>query len=487
MPESSYKIPLSSRSSANAQNSLVSASIAATAAVSIVLNPTTATAETKKADTPDKSNPLPDPNILNKRIQKNYPPELLKEAGIETPAEWTEGGKNGQQQHLSPTVTKDATVVKSGNNISIVIPTPALVAMFVLVGALAAFPIVHIFWKSRELKANTWWDKLTAKWRKPPVLESDRFLHKRDLDKLIALSQKAEAIDAEKFSNEEFKIFFKIKSFISRSLGEYANLDEIIEMLNAAIITQNSFLSIEQTESRYCSAIQQKLYHHVQNLLNEGVTPEVLNQEIKDKLEQLSPQLKTEEGRLALQSYASEMGKVTAHPLGIKLLTLFKAYHFDDYSTIRTVASAINRLDSVNLLDIDGIMMLVIEQFDAFEKIGPIVGVTPEYNRPETYSKILQYIGLKSAHEASYAQFQELLSLLSKWEIHARSIREIRHKYKAGEYEIPKEFTMELPSTELYEKFKDRVESASANNLSANSNLIGNNSAVKEPVAVASR
>jgi hypothetical protein len=101
IPESNYKIPLSSRSSTNAQNSLVSASIAATAAVAIVLNPTTATAETKKADTPDKSNPLPDPNILNERIQKNYPPELLKEAGIETPAEWTEGGKNGQQQHLS--------------------------------------------------------------------------------------------------------------------------------------------------------------------------------------------------------------------------------------------------------------------------------------------------------------------------------------------------------------------------------------------------
>ncbi len=148
-----------------------------------------------------------------------------------------------------------------------------------IVGALAAFPLVHIFWKSRDLKVINWWDKITAKWRKPPVLESDKFLHQRDLNKLIAISQQAEAINADKFSNEEFKIFVKIKSFISRSLGEYTNLDEIIEMLNAAIITQNSFLSIEQTESRYCSATQQKLYHHVQNLLNEGVNPGVLNQE----------------------------------------------------------------------------------------------------------------------------------------------------------------------------------------------------------------
>ncbi len=51
------------------------------------------------------------------------------------------------------------------------------------------------------------------------------------------------------------------------------------------------------------------------------------------------------------------------------------------------MANTNNRLESFNLLDVDSILMLTIEQFDAFEKIGPIVGVTPEYNRPETYSK----------------------------------------------------------------------------------------------------
>ncbi|WP_373542495.1 hypothetical protein [Chamaesiphon sp.] len=100
-------------------------------------------------------------------------------------------------------------------------------------------------------------------------------------------------------------------------------------------------------------------------------------------------------------------------------------------------------------------MLLVMVKYDVFEKLGPIVGIPEQYNRPETYSKMLQYIGLKSRHESSYQKFQEFLLLLQQWEIHYQTILNVRAKYAAKEYRLPKEFTDRAPGFALYQKYKE--------------------------------
>ena len=94
-------------------------------------------------------------------------------------------------------------------------------------------------------------------------------------------------------------------------------------------------------------------------------------------------------------------------------------------------------------------------KYDIFEKLGPIIGVTEEYNRPETYAKMLQYVGLKAHHEESYQKFQEFLVLIKKWGTHYQTVNNVRQKYNAKEYRLPKKFTATIPGVEIYTKYKD--------------------------------
>ena len=402
---------------------------------------------------------LPDPNAINKKIQKDYPAELFDD-----PAYTKKGAElNGSTSTNSAitTTTKDGSTAVVGNsNFTFVLSTPLVIAIVAVVGGLALFPVVHLLLNSKkmlEFKRNSVWSKLTDKFQKPRILESDEFLHQRNLDQLITIGNQAENVHGEKFGNSEFTAFIKIKSYINRSIGEYTGLDDILAMLNAAIGAQNSFLTIEGGESRHCSSTQQQLYKLVNKMLTEELDASDFTQQVNQKLAELLPQLKTEEGKIALQAYATEVSKVAQTPLGLKLLLLFKRYQFDDFSVLRSVNSTISELKNEDLLNLDSLLLLVMVKYDVFEKLGPIIGVADEYNRPETYAKILQYIGLKDKHEDAYQKFQAFLLLMKKWETYCKTVTNVRQKYDPQQYRLPKSFSTLIPATELYEKYKDSL------------------------------
>ncbi|WP_373543441.1 hypothetical protein [Chamaesiphon sp.] len=336
--------------------------------------------------------------------------------------------------------------------------TPALIAIAVVIGGLALFPVISLLLNSKKaakLGKESFISKFSDRFRKPQILESDKFLHQRNFEKLAQITNQAENMNAEKFGNTEFMRFFKIKSYIARSIGEYANLDETIEMLAIAIAAQNSFSTIDSAESRYCSSGQQELYKFVNGLLTQNLDPAAFKEQIDRKLQEVLPLLKTAEGKIALEAYVQAVSKISNNSLGMKLLLLFNKYQLDDYSTLRSVSNTIAQLESEDLLNLDSLLLLVMVKYNVFEKLGPIVGVEDKYNRPETYAKMLQYIDLKSRHETSYQKFQEFLLIIKKWEVHYQSIVNLRQKYTAHEYRLPKEFNTQVPGLELYQKYKD--------------------------------
>jgi hypothetical protein len=391
---------------------------------------------------------VPTADEINKKIERNYPQELLGDEKTSNPT---------PSPSATPTASTGTTSLTAANY-TFVLPTPALIAIGVIVGGLALFPIFHLLLSSKkaaQLGKNSALAKFGDKMQKPQVLESDAFLHQRNFEKLSQIANRCENIHAEKFGNTEFLTFFKIKSYISRSMGEYTNLDKIIELLKISIETQHSFATIDSTESRYCSSSQQELYKYINTLYDRYLDHETFKQLVDIKLQEILPKLKTDEGRQVLQNYAVEAAKVARHPLAIKLLMSFKKYNLSDYSILRSVSDTINLLDGEDLLNLDGLMVLVMVKYEIFEKLGPIVGVAEEYNRPETYSKMLQYIGLKARHENSYEKFQEFLVMLRQWETDYKMLCAVRAKYDAKEYRLPKDFTAEVPGTALYQKYKD--------------------------------
>ena len=378
------------------------------------------------------------------------------------PTQSTAADANRQIQKFNPiqsTVAPGSTAVNVGQY-TFIVPTYAAIIVAAVIGGVALFPVVSLLLnakKAAKLGQESFLAKFGNRFRKPPVLESDKFLHQRNFEKLAQITNQAENLNADKFGNTEFMVFFKIKSYIARSIDEYANLDNVIEMLSVAVSAQHSFLTIDSTESRYCSSGQQELYRFVNGLLTQDLDPTVFQESVARKLQEVLPLLKTEEGKVALEAYVKEVSKISNNPLGLRLLLLFKKYQLDDYSTLRSVSNTIAQLESEDLLNIDSLLLLVMVKYDVFEKLGPIVGIEDKYNRPETYSKMLQYIGLRSRHESAYQKFQEFLTLLRQWEIHYKSVVNVRQKYSAAAYRLPKEFNAEVPGLALHEKYKESL------------------------------
>jgi hypothetical protein len=289
---------------------------------------------------------------------------------------------------------------------------------------------------------------------KEQVPENDIRQHRRDLTNLKYLVQKAEGLDSEKFQNNEFSMFSKIKSYIAHNVYEYTDLNAVVDMLNVAINAQKSFAAIYQIESQFHSKTQQDFYDYVTQHLNKEELDKIeLKKKILRRAETVCQELKTEEGRAAIATYASEIVKVSENDFGIELLRLFKKNHMSDYSIIGKIGESIERLDGANLVDLDGLMLMVLEKSHAFEKIGAVLDLKEEANSPDTHRKVLQFIGLKKRYQASYAKFQDLLATVKEFHRYYQSITAIREKYPAKTYRIPVEFTVELPGLKLYKKY----------------------------------
>jgi hypothetical protein len=289
---------------------------------------------------------------------------------------------------------------------------------------------------------------------KEKVAESDIRKHRTSLTNLKFLVQKAELLDSEKFQNNEFSMFSKIKTYIAHNVYEYTDLNIIVDLINVAIDAQKSFSSIYQIESQYHSKVQKEFYEFVGSLLaDESVERLHFKKLVLQEAEAVCILIKTDEGKNAISTYAIEIAKVSDHDFGISLLRLFKKNHMSDYALIGKLGESVDRLEGTDLVDLDGLMLLVLEKSNVFEKIGAVLDLKEEANSPETHRKVLQFIGLKKRYQASYAKFQDLLATVKEFHRYYQTISEIREKYPAKSYHLPVEFTVELPGLKLYNKY----------------------------------
>jgi hypothetical protein len=349
-----------------------------------------------------------------------------------------------------------STTSSPSTNTSTTATSPVVGAAPILVmvaGSLFLLSVVYAVKNFKKFSQDSS-NNMVQRFLKEQVPENDIRQHRRDLTNLKYLVQKAEGLDSEKFQNNEFSMFSKIKSYIAHNVYEYADLNAVVDMLNVAINAQKSFAAIYQVESQFHSKIQQDFYDYVTHYLNkEGLDKIELKKRILHKAEIVCKELKTEEGRAAIATYAAEIVKVSENDFGIELLRLFKKNHMSDYSIIGKIGESIDRLDNTNLVDLDGLMLMVLEKSNAFEKIGAVLDLKEEANSPDTHRKVLQFIGLKKRYQASYAKFQDLLATVKEFHRYYQSISTIREKYPAKQYRIPVEFTVDLPGLKLYKKY----------------------------------
>ncbi|MGK7930673.1 MAG: hypothetical protein AB4041_04475 [Microcystaceae cyanobacterium] len=289
---------------------------------------------------------------------------------------------------------------------------------------------------------------------KPEIPEAVMILHQRDMMDLRVFAKTAEAIDDEKFCNEEFLQYARLKYSIARGLNGYEGLEHSIELLQVAIEAKDSFIAIDQTELRYRAMSQQELYKCVEEQLIEVKNKQTFHKIVFDKLEEVLPKVKTEEGKEALEKYSKHLERLSEHQLGLKLLSLFKTYELADYSVLQVISQILQKLRKQDTLNEAHLLRIVKANYLIFEKLRKIIGLSPAQSSPETYTKILHYIALSHRHALSYNQFDELLTVLRQWVKPYRVVERIRNDHPRNQYKRPKIFSEPIPGVEIYQKYQ---------------------------------
>ena len=294
---------------------------------------------------------------------------------------------------------------------------------------------------------------INEKFGKPQVPEGSITLHNRSFKEITIIGNKAETINDNKFGNEEFKLLLQIKIDIAKETEDYKKLNYGVELLKAAIIAQKSFLKLESTELRYRSRKQQEFYQYVADNLGEDIDKEAFVKKVKKKQTEILPLITTEEGRSAIESYVKEINTISQYDLGLKLLALFKQYDLQDFSILKNVSDVVESLQGQDLFSAKDLVSLILENYESFEKLSPILSISEAENSPATYARIIQVIGLENRHGKSFLQFKQLVEELKKWEKPYKSISMVRNEYTDDKYQIPSEFKEDIPGITVYQKY----------------------------------
>jgi hypothetical protein len=390
----------------------------------------------------NKLNQAPNAEQINQNIQDRYQ-GLIEEA---TPEDVEQEVAFLQSQGININAASEEKTTDA--------PIPLLVAFFLLISS----PFFYSLVATVKTSYKNILEELQEQFGNPKVPEGTVFLHERALKELLSLARKAERVDSEKFGSEEFLLYLKIKKDVEKGIPEYKQLHHSVELLRVAIATKDSFLRIEQTELRYRSKKQQEFYQFVLDTITEEPDKNKFRDKVKKKLAEIVPLLNTEEGRSALQSYLKEVNIISEHEFGLKLFSLFKQYQLADFTILKNISDIVNQLQGYDLLAPKKLVILIIENYEIFEKLAPIIGFFSDNKAPEDYAPILQYIGLINRHQHSYEKFQQLIKILKQWQKPYNSIKLIREEYTADRYRIPLEFTKAIPGLNVYKKYEKYVE-----------------------------
>ena len=333
------------------------------------------------------------------------------------------------------------------------LPKSLLYSLIALI-AICAVPMFRFLGRSYIWGEEGIIENFRNKYGQPKISESTVFLHNRAFKELENFARQAEKIDNKKFGSEEFLLFYKIKQAIKQESQEYKKLGYSGELLRIAIAAQSSFLKIEQTELRFRSYKQQEFYRFVEDSLSQDIDKNRFRDLAEKKLAEIVPLLNTEEGKQALQGYLKEIKIISEHELGLKLLSLFKKYQLADYAILKRVSDITSQLEGRDLLASKNLVVLVIENYEVFEKLGPIIGIPEAESSPDVYAKLLQYIGLNYRYQDSFAKFEQLLNILKKWQKPYQTIVALRQEYNSSNYRLPKEFFQPIPGLNIYKKYE---------------------------------
>lgn len=243
--------------------------------------------------------------------------------------------------------------------------------------------------KENQAKQNSWWSRplwgessfvnwftewlKSLNYAKEEIPESTVIIYQDSISQMKNIGALMRTIDSEKFTGREFISFLAINAQVSKDNGSFEGLKSSLDLLRVALETKDSFLKIEQIESRYRGYAQQDFYDYIYELLQQDLDLSEFKKLVEAEVAQIIPKVKTEEGKATIQSYCNELDILAKNRLGLKLLALFKEYDMSNFSLLKTVAEIADSFYDKNLNSIKEFMVIVQINTEIFLKLGQII------------------------------------------------------------------------------------------------------------------
>jgi len=292
---------------------------------------------------------------------------------------------------------------------------------------------------------------------KPKVSESDLFLYNKALNEIEKIAQQAISIDNEKFSQSEFVLFAKVQYCFNNDSGSYQGLKPYLKRLQSAFKAQQIYTTLSQIEMGCMGSKQQVFYDYCHQLLQQNLSGEALSHQVAIKLTEILTQVKTDTGKIHLESYAEAMNQLAPDPTAIAILNRFKGEQQGDYATMKTIVEVMNRFKEADVSDLRTVMHATMAYYDDFEILGEIIDLPEARRSPDTYARLLQYLALEKRHQLSFMQFQGLVNVLRQWYKPFRVLTSLRKLYPAEQFRQPGVFQFPIPGLALFKKHQNSL------------------------------
>ncbi len=227
---------------------------------------------------------------------------------------------------------------------------------------------------------------------------------KRNLGKKIGKKQQQRNIDPKLIKEQELELLKNYTEDFQKNIPQNKYFNRAVEILRASLLYQNSLDSLKQQEFIYRGFRQQEFYSFISKVLTnliqeDNIDFEVFYDKIDRKLDEVISTMKTDLGKENLQKYTQEIYKIGRKQFGLQLIYLFKQSQKNQYSVLEEIYTIINELEYLNLADNINLNTLVESHYESLEKFGQFIKLPSEQNKPETYRKLLQYVGLVNKYQ----------------------------------------------------------------------------------------
>ncbi|QHU98876.1 hypothetical protein BWK47_01150 [Synechocystis sp. CACIAM 05] len=317
------------------------------------------------------------------------------------------------------------------------------------------------WWKrgifSSDNAFGRWLQKILNKFlrTKETVPEEALFAHHQAAMEISVFGKSMDVLHKEDFlRNEEFCILVKLRYLLDNGIEEYAGINESIQLLKASIEAKDSFVIIDQTESRFRGGKQQQFYQFVEGLLTDFVSTEDFQDRLSQQLRETLTQIKTQEGQVALRNYTEQLQKLAERPLALKLLSLFKSYNLADYSLLRQISELVQQLSKKDVRDYQSLKPLIVANYRTFESLGKIISLPPQRSNPDTFMRMTQVLVLEYKYQLPFVQLANLLMVIKRWYQPYQNIIAVREQYPPHRYEQPPDFQTSIPGEAIFLKYK---------------------------------